>query len=254
MRRGSAFKSLDESQALTVLRALVRAPRLDWHEEDVLGAIARARPHLVIDFFGYRLALKAEVESEYNPIPFQFYRLHEVLIKSANYAVESARRWYETDPLLFVYRGGRFLTNVFQNAWPALETQLRPYVAGDESDLKFVLQVLRTFEGENFLHPIVKDLVARLHRDSDLLQEAAHVLTESGVVSGEFGFVELYKQRRDQMLGWLDDERAPVREFAEKHIRSLERMIAVEQRRAEEDYEMRKREWGIEDDEPKKEE
>jgi hypothetical protein len=31
-------------------------------------------------------------------------------------------------------------------------------------------------------------------------------------------------------------------------------MIAVEQRRAEEDYEMRKREWGIEDDEPKKEE
>jgi hypothetical protein len=50
------------------------------------------------------------------------------------------------------------------------------------------------------------------------------------------------------MKKWLDDPREPVVDFAKKQIRALENRIAAEQRRAEADYELRKRDWGGEDE------
>jgi hypothetical protein len=252
-RQNSLLSSLSDAQVEEVLGALVAVPRLDWREEEILSAIAISKPILVIDFFGQRLAAR-ETISGYSPIPFQFHHLHEELIKEAPYAVVAAHRWFESDPDLFSYRGGRFVANVFAGAWALLEPELRKFVEADGKDLKFVVQVLRAFEGEEFLHPLIKDVIARLNPKSDLLGEIELALDESGVVSGEFGFVDLYKQRREQIIGWLDDDRPHVREFAERKIRSLERMIAAEQRRAEEDYELRKRNWGIPENDPDKNE
>jgi len=247
-RADSAFNSLSDTQAQFVLSALISVPRLDWREEEILSTIAISKPKAVIDFFGERLDAKLESEAGYEPIPFQFYSLHEQLVKEASYAVDVSHRWFGRAPALFAYRGGRFVANVFSHAWTILELELRKFVDGKNPDLNFVVQVLRTFEGEEFLHPLVQEIIDRLEPESELLEEVDLVLSESGVVSGEFGFVELYKKRRDQITNWLGDERPRVREFAEKHIRSLERRIAAEKRRAEQDYELRKRNWGSGED------
>ena len=61
------------------------------------------------------------------------------------------------------------------------------------------------------------------------------------MVSGEFGLVEAYKQKRDAVAPWLCDDDRKVRSFAEKYMRSLDLQIAAEQRRSEEGIEMRKR-------------
>jgi hypothetical protein len=61
------------------------------------------------------------------------------------------------------------------------------------------------------------------------------------VVSGEFGLVEAYKQKRKAVATWLSDGDSKVRSFAEKYVGSLDLQIAAEQRRSEEDIEMRKR-------------
>jgi hypothetical protein len=54
---------------------------------------------------------------------------------------------------------------------------------------------------------------------------------------------EAYQRKKAEIAPWLDDERDKVRLFAERYTRSLDRQIAAEQRRAQEDIEMRKRDY-----------
>lgn len=239
----SAFSDLSPGQADEVLNALLQVPRFNWHLEAILSTIALNHPRKVIDHFGKRIDLKSDSLPGYDPVPMQFYGLHEHLVRESAYAIDAARKWFVADPLLFSYRGGRFVANIFSGAWGLLEAELRKFVSGQDSDVEFVVQVLRTFEGEDFLHPLIRDVVNELESGSDLFNELEIALDQSGVVTGEFGFVALYQQRRESMKEWLKDDRPRVREFAERHIRSLDRMIAAEQRRAEEGYELRKRNW-----------
>jgi hypothetical protein len=242
--RKSTFRSLNVEQARAVLGALVPAPRLDWDDEEILTAIAEDNPKLVVDMFSARLEREREPGKTYDAVPFQFSSLDDVLINASEYVIDTARSWYSKDSRLFMFRGGRLVGNVFAKNWSLLETELRRFLDGDQEDIAFILQVLRAYEGEEFLHPLLKDVVERLDAESDVLRDAEAVLDESGVVVGEFGFVELYQQRRDLMKKWLEDPRQRVRDFAEKHIRALENRIAAEQQRAQADYELRKRNWG----------
>ena len=69
------------------------------------------------------------------------------------------------------------------------------------------------------------------------------VLDSTGVISGEFGMVQAYERKKQEVEDWLNDPRPKVRSFAEKYQRHLDRAIAAEQRRSEADYELRRRNW-----------
>jgi cytidylate kinase len=64
----------------------------------------------------------------------------------------------------------------------------------------------------------------------------------------EFGRVDTYRTRKAQIEIWLTDARPQVRSFAERFVRRSEQSIAAEQRRAEQNKEMRKRHY----DDPEK--
>jgi hypothetical protein len=57
------------------------------------------------------------------------------------------------------------------------------------------------------------------------------------MVSGEFGMAEAYKVRRAAVAQWLEDSDEKVPRFAKTQVATLDRMIAAEQRRAEEELE-----------------
>ena len=69
------------------------------------------------------------------------------------------------------------------------------------------------------------------------------LLLSMGVVGGEFGMVEAYREKRDQVASWLSDPRPKVRRFAERYVRALNRNIAAEQRESEECLQLRKLDW-----------
>jgi hypothetical protein len=75
------------------------------------------------------------------------------------------------------------------------------------------------------------------------VSDIERALEATGVVSGEFGFVSAYQEKRRAIEPWLEDKRRRVRKFAERYIRSLDRAIAAEQRRAETDLELRKHQF-----------
>ena len=74
-------------------------------------------------------------------------------------------------------------------------------------------------------------------------------IDSTGVVSGELGFAEAWRAKKESLTEWLTDERPAVKAFAEKHIAELDLMIASEQRRVEAEREMRNRSYDEEDDE-----
>ena len=74
-------------------------------------------------------------------------------------------------------------------------------------------------------------------------------IDSTGVVTGELGFAEAWRAKKESLREWLADERPAVKAFAEKHIAELDLMIASEQRRAEAEREMRNRSYDEDDDE-----
>ncbi len=74
----------------------------------------------------------------------------------------------------------------------------------------------------------------------DIEGAVLEVLSETGVMRGEFGAAQTYKTKADLLRPWLDDANKRVAAFADREIRSLERVAASESRRAREKIAMRK--------------
>lgn len=244
-RKSAVFSSLNEVGVDEVLASLMREEKLGHESEWVMAVIAKNWPIKVVDYFIGRLrfANSNEASNDFEPVPFSFSELRKPLASVVADIVQKLRAWHDEDDRSFQYRGARLLKALFPN-FVALETSLRTIVAkGERGDIEFVLAVLMAFDGQKDLQPICRDIVAALQPDGDLLNEVAVVLDSTGVVSGPFGFVEAYQRKKAEIEDWLSDPRELVRAFAEKHIRSLERQIAADQRRSMEEHELRKRQY-----------
>jgi hypothetical protein len=110
-----------------------------------------------------------------------------------------------------------------------------------DDDVQFILGILQNYKGEPATHPVLKALVNRLPGDDPRIAKVEISLQNTGVVGGEFGFVEAFQRKKAEMESWLQDDRPPVRTFAKEYIRKLDGRIASEQRSAEHRKELQKR-------------
>ena len=241
------FLQLSPETAQLVLDNLTSIARLDTHTEWILAYIAAAHAGAVWTFLGRRIRdddPERAREDRYEAIPYQFHRLPELLSQDAASAVRVARGLYTPGDTLFQFRGGRLLSAMFPAFPENLAHELTTLAHdGSDDDLGFILQVLRAYQGQSTTHEVVKELVARMPGDDPRLEIAEICLMSTGVVSGEFGFVEAYRERKAQIETWTADARAQVRAFAERFVRRIDQSIASEQRRAEQQKEMRRRDY-----------
>jgi ppGpp synthetase/RelA/SpoT-type nucleotidyltranferase len=243
------IRALSESQASIVLDALVHFPILEDGADDIVAAIAERWPAIVLAFLGTRrtLAQIGAAPLRYNAIPFSLDQLQAPLAAVPDMVLHTARTWFDADPLIFTYDGGRLLASVFPGLSNGLDARLATLIAGgNEADLAFVLGILRAFEGNACVYEHVRMTVAALVPESKLLNEAHSVLRESGVITGEFGSAELHTKRKTILEPWLADPSENVRMFATQHIHELDLRIAAETRSAEASIAMRKLEHGEE--------
>jgi hypothetical protein len=208
-RKSAVFSSLSEASVDELLASLVGEMKLEHESEWVLAVIARNWPMKVLDYFIDRLrfANSSEAPKEFEPVPFSLSELREPLANFGADMVQKLRASHEDDARMFQYRGAGLLTAVFAD-FTLLENSLRSIIAeGKRRGIEFVLAVLRAFDGQRALHPACSDIVAALQPDDELLNEVAIVLDTTGMVSGQFGFVEAYQRKKVEMEGWLSDPR-----------------------------------------------
>jgi hypothetical protein len=246
------FAVMDTDGIEHVFRNLLVLNSIDYQAEEVLYDIAQRFPERVIRFLTERIAIEAQSQSnndasDFDAIPFEFHKLEEPLSKIPGAAVRSVLEQYRADPTLFAYRGAVLLKNIFPTFSEEFEAELLQLVReGGESNLEFVLGVLRNYHGEFFVHRLCKEIVKAVDSDSSLLNEVTIALETTGVVSGEFGMAEAYDRKRQEVLDWLSDPNEKVKAFAKRYVADLEQMRVAETKRAEESIALRKHLYGEE--------
>jgi len=242
------LQALTEQQASELLQSFIGVSEIDYRAVRLLVAIGRRHPQLVVDFFGTRLQRDRPAAGErFEPVPFHPHDLAEVLSPHADLLLPAARRWFEDEPRFHEYRGGRLVKHAFPELTEGVAAQLISFARhGGESDIKFILKTLSPYEGAEQIYPVCMELVDRLEPGDKLLNKVSIVLGETGVVSGEFGFVEAHTQRRDLIEKYRDDPRPRVQAYARERARELTQHMAWEQRRAARDVAQRRRDWNEE--------
>tara|TARA_B100001179_G_scaffold227579_1_gene210365 strand:+ start:859 stop:1185 length:327 start_codon:yes stop_codon:yes gene_type:complete len=103
-----------------------------------------------------------------------------------------------------------------------------------------VLSVLRAFEGQKFVHPLLRSIVAVLPAEDELLRIVEIVIDSSGVLVGDYGSVEAQEARKALVAEWEADQNEAVRAFAANFVKMAENQLAMERRRADRSVALRR--------------
>jgi len=238
------LKGLSIEQVQALLALMTEVPRLGTDEEAMLAVIAREHVEAVIDLIGRRFLHEREAgDTYYEDLPYALYYLREPLAAAPVQIVAAARRWFDADPGFSQYRGGRLIAQLFPNLEHPLCPLLYNQIEESREGIDFVLSVLRAFEGEKFLHPLLKAIVRFLPADDELLHIVEIVIDTSGVLVGEYGSVEAQESRKALVGEWETDENEAVRAFAARFVKSADNQLAMERRRADRSIALRKIEY-----------
>jgi len=244
------FEKLGAEIDVQVLRNLIVLPKIDFQAEEVLSRIARRAPDSIVDFFCQRIADDSQGREyagadAFEAIPFGLDKLQEPLSKIPESAVRRVYEQYKADTELLEFRGARLLTNIFPNFSEGFEAALLRLVKeGGETERRFVVGIMRAYQGQPFIHRVCKEIVKAVPEDSPIVNEVAIALETTGVVSGVFGMTEAYERKKQEVLEWLTDPDERVREFAKRYIEDLDKLREVERKRAEEGIALRKHSYG----------
>jgi ppGpp synthetase/RelA/SpoT-type nucleotidyltranferase len=248
------YEELTPERTAQVLQNLGYLPKVNYQVERVLVRLAERQPEAIWDYFEARLtreAAEGEDEERFEAVPFQFHGLEKELSKDPQLAINKGLSWFARDPKLFQFRGGHLLSSAFPDCTPEFATALAELVkAGGDTEADFALAILQNYQGETSTYVVLKEIVSRFPDDARKMSGVRASIDSTGVVSGELGFAQAWRVKKESLTEWLVDERPAVKAFAEKHIVELDLMIASEQRRAEAEREMRKRSYDEDDDEP----
>ena len=246
------YDELTPEGTAQILQNLGYLPKVDYQVEIILMQIAKRQPEAVWDYFGSRIANEIADggnQEHFEAVPFQLHELQKELSKDPQLGISKGLPWFDQDRILFQFRGGRLLSSAFPNCTPEFAIALADLVKTDgDTEADFALAILQNYQGEISTYAVLKEIVSRFPNDVSKMNRVRIAIDNTGVVSGEFGFAEAWRAKKESLTEWLTDERPVVVEFAEKHIAELDLKIALEMRRAEAEQEMRKRSYGEDDD------
>jgi hypothetical protein len=239
------FDALTADEVTALLDSLLDIPKIEYQVERILTQIARSHCALVWEFLGKRLRYRDTHKREkgsdyYDAIPYQLHGLEKGLSKDAPLAISIVRRWYAEESALFRFLGGRLLSIVFPTFDSSIADALANLVTnGTGEDAEFVVAVMENYHDKPETHDVLKLIVTKYPNDSGKLGGVAVSLDGSGIVHGEFGFVEAIRKKKAAIGRWLSDPRPEVQAFAAEYLRQADLRLADEQRRADDRKAMR---------------
>jgi ppGpp synthetase/RelA/SpoT-type nucleotidyltranferase len=250
------YDELSPDRTAQLLTNLGFLPQVDYRVEPILAGLAKRQLEAVWDYFEDRLTketTKGTDDQRFEAVPFRFHfqGLVKALSADPHLAIAKGLSWFSQDRRLFRFRGGRLLSIAFPECTPAFAAALAALVKDSENgdaEADFALAILENYEGEPSTHAVLKEIVSRFPDDVGKMNQVRISIDNAGVVSGDLGFVDAWRAKKEALAGWLDDERLALKEFAVKHRAELDLNIATEHRRAETEKEMRKRDFEDEDD------
>lgn len=255
----SAMEPVERAEMLATLTPL---PELDYQAEEILYEVAKHDIQGVLDFLVGRLNRARALSQQklkhddsdrdrFEPVPYQFSKLGELLARAPDALLSALRADFNDEAhFMFTYRGVRLVKSAFATFGEPLEGLLLKYVGtGNEDDIEFVVGVLRAYEGSAAILEVCKAIIKAVPERSRIWSEVAAAIEATGVVRGEYGMVEAFERKQQEISAWKSHENERVRDFAQWLTEGLQRQIEQERQRADEGLALRKYRFGADTDE-----
>ncbi len=252
-RQNPILRDLSEADYHVILRNLENLPNIEYHAEEILRPIAEKYPEKVIDFFYKRVSIQCRkrenIADRYDAVPFEFHKIKEPLKEHESRVIPVLLNWYRSGNRKanwsFMWEASHLLQAIFPSFSPVLERSLIDLINDGRKDaLEIVRSVLSRNEGEIFLFGVVKAVVMKYavsKRYNDIKNSLFGYLSQTGVVSGEYGFVVALENKKHELEPLKADSDKRFVQFIQSYGEFLEKRIEYERKRADEDIEMRKR-------------
>lgn len=244
--------NLNENQWNIILDNLLLLPNISYETEEILLILANKYPKKFIGFFEKRVDSKKNTNyiDHYDAIPFNFTprqagNLNDLSEKHKKIFIDEIFKWFKKDDWLSYWEGSHLLENIFPAFDPYLESKSISLLKSKKKyKANIVLNILRAYKGESFLHNICKEFIKKYPTNKDYQNEMFIILSQTGLVSGEYGFVNLYQSRIKDIQSWKTDKSKVIQKFIKNYEEYLNKRVSFEQKRADEDIDHRKREYG----------
>jgi len=248
----SLFASLNKEEWMVVLDSLVSVPNLSYEAEAILSLVAKNDPKEFIQFFERRVKLKKKTKRDdrYDAIPFNFTPRQAGDLSNLSEAtkklfIDEIFKWFKGAHWLNYWEGAHLLKNLFPRLDSCLESKLIALLKSKATNkARTAIAVLRAYEGEGFLHNVCKEFIKQFPNNKKYQNEIFVILSQTGVVSGEYGFVDAYQAKIADVQSWKSDKSKVVKNFVTNYEKYLNDRIVWEKKRADEDIDHRKREYG----------
>lgn len=226
-----------------LLDNLYNAPNIDYHIEVLLKPISQQYPSQIIDFLKSRLKHQQEIGSiqEYQGIPFEFQIIHIELKKHSEIIIPEIFNWFEDEDQFISYHASELIHMIF----PSFNFMLTQEILGlikseNPRNAEIVLDLLRPYSGDKSVHILYQELIITYPDSTQLHNRIIIDMSQMGVVVGEYGFVEGYKEKRKSIRGWKKNKNKAIKEFVNSYEKYLDRRIIEETQRADDRIEMQK--------------
>jgi Zn-finger nucleic acid-binding protein len=244
--RDLILKSLTKRDVDTIFENLLFLPDIKFSAEEVLTSIAEKYPQKIISFFYKRLLIqkKKKQEDHYDAIPYRLHQIKKPLGENSEIIVPEILKWFKKKDYLLNWEGSRLMKAIFPVFNKSLEEELIKLIKSkNEKNIRVVFNILRAYKGEEFLHNVCKELIREYPKNEDYHKKIFSVLSQIGVVWGEYGFVEGFKKKKEEIKIWKKDKNEAIQLFVKKYEDYLNKRIVYEKKQADEDIELRKRQF-----------
>jgi hypothetical protein len=245
--RDLILKSLTRADVDTIFENLLFLPDIKYPAEELLAPIAEKYPQKVINFFYERFLIqkKKKREDHYDAIPYNLNELNKPLSKNAEIVIPEILKWFKKKDSLLHWEGSRLIEAIFPVFNETLEEELIKLIKSkNEKNIRIVFNILHAYKGEEFLYNVCKELIKKYPDKEECYTKIYDILSQMGVVSGEYGFVEGFKKKKEEIQIWKKDKNKAIKLFVKKYEDYLEKRILYEKKQADEVIELRKRQFG----------
>ncbi|MCK9368600.1 hypothetical protein M0R04_01345 [Candidatus Dojkabacteria bacterium] len=239
------FNNLNKKEIDIILENLIESKSIDYEMEGVINSILEKYPRTILKFFEHRIYKaiskdlinandKKKVTNEYDPVPFALYRRSEAWTKYVEIIIPIIFKISLRKNWRYQYEAAQLIKVAYPQFDPILEKFLIDKVhEKNENNVRNIIQILERYEGENFLIPVVKS-IAEIPEFKGFWFDLFFVLSGTGVVTGEFGFVNAYKNKKREIKMIIKDSNSNlVKEFMLSYNEFLNTRIDSERKRAE---------------------
>ncbi len=237
-----------------ILENLLMLPDIEYDAEEILKPIAEKYSEKIIKFFYKRVLVKSKSKKSlgdrYDAIPFNFHKITEPLRKNESVILPLLLAWYSkgdsNSRWLFSWEASHLLEEIFPSFSPALEQSLVDMITNNQKGaLEVAFSVLSKHQGQDFLWGVIRAIIDKYWESKKYNRIEGSLfgyLSQTGGVSGEYGFVEALRVKKQQLQQFKNDPSQAAQVFIKAYENYLDQRMDYEKKRADEDIEFRKRE------------